>query len=473
MSSTRAERQTHPDLLLTIFAAAAFMTSLDVFIVNVGLPQLGHSVGAASLSDLSWVLNAYTIVFAALLVPAGRLGDRYGNKGVFTVGLLLFSLASLGCAVSSNLWLIVALRCVQAAGAAALVPTSLGLILTTIPAERRQTAIRIWAVTGSLGAAVGPAVGGILVDASWRWIFIINVPIGIAAAIATLRHVPDVRHNHETRIPDALGGALLVVAIGALALGLVQAPHWGWGSGNAIASFVVAVLAGVLFVARSARAKAPVVNLQLFRDRTFAWANGAMFFSNVVFGLQLLGLILLMQEVWHWSPLQTGLAVAPGPAAVSIAALGIRPQLQKLNPPEGVVAAFGVLLMGAGGILVGISISTDPNYVDVLPGWMIVGAGVGFAIPSIISAGSANLPPDQTSTGSAVIQMGRWIGATIGVSLLVVVLGSSTDTGISIHHFVHAWWWAALPALLGAVACLGITEQEIAQPSAAAPAGGH
>jgi len=138
-----------------------------------------------------------------------------------------------------------------------------------------------------------------------------------------------------------------------------------------------------------------------------------------------------------------------------------------------VVAAFGVLLMGAGGILIGTSISTDPNYLDVLPGWMIVGAGVGFAIPSIISAGSANLPPDQTSTGSAVIQMGRWIGATIGVSLLVVVLGSSTDAGISIHHFVHAWWWAALPALLGAVACLGITEQEIAHPSAPAPAGGH
>jgi MFS family permease len=166
---------------LAIFAAAAFMTSLDVFIVNVGLRDLGRDVGEGSLNDLSWVLNAYTIVFAALLVPAGRLGDRYGNKRASLVGLVLFAVASLGCALSSNLWLIVGWRCVQAVGAAALVPTSLGLILTTIPAEGRQHGVRIWAVVGSLGAAAGPAVGGLLVAMSWRWIFVINVPIGLGA----------------------------------------------------------------------------------------------------------------------------------------------------------------------------------------------------------------------------------------------------------------------------------------------------
>jgi EmrB/QacA subfamily drug resistance transporter len=460
-------RDVHPNLLLTIFAAATFMTALDVFIVNVGLSELGRDVGHASLNDLSWVLNAYTIVFAALLVPAGRLGDRYGNKLVFVVGLVLFAVASLGCALSSELWLIVGLRCAQAVGGAALVPTSLGLILTTIPVERRQHAIRIWTVVGSLGAAAGPAVGGLLVAVSWRWIFVINVPIGLAAAAAAVVLVPDVRHNRETRIPDLLGGVLLIGAVGSIALALVQGPVWGWGSAATIASFAITALSTGLFLARSSRAQAPVVDLRLFQDRVFVRANGAMFFANLAFGLQLLGLILWLQHGWGWSALQTGLAIAPGPAMVSVAALGLRPRLAKLS--EGVTAAIGVLLMGAGGVLIGTSIGTHADYAaDVLPGWLIIGAGVGLALPSITAAGATNLAAHQTSTGSAVLQMGRWIGSTIGVALLVVVLG--TSTGASVHRFTHAWWWAALPALIGAVLALGITPPARAGVAASAPA---
>jgi MFS family permease len=380
MLVARRTRDVHGNLLLTIFAAAAFMTSLDVFIVNVGLSAVGRDVGQGSLNDLSWVLNAYTIVFAALLVPAGRLGDRYGNKLVLLVGLVLFAAARLGCAISSNLWLIVGLRCVQAAGGAALVPTSLGLILTTIPAERRQHAIRIWAIVGSLGAAAGPAIGGLLVALSWRWIFVINVPIGLTAALAAALLVPDARHNRETHIPDLLGGGLLVVAVGSIALALVQGPDWGWGSASTIIAVTVTLVSTGLFLARSARAAAPVIDLALFKDRTFARANGAMFFANLAFGLQLLGLILWMQDGWGWSALQTGLAIAPGPAMVSITALGLRPRLPKLS--ESITAAIGVLLMGGGGLLIGVSIGAHANYAaDVLPGWMIIGAGVGLSLP--------------------------------------------------------------------------------------------
>jgi EmrB/QacA subfamily drug resistance transporter len=472
MPRIRATRDARPNLLLTIFAAAAFMTALDVFIVNVGLRDLGHDVGVASLGDLSWILNAYTIVFAALLVPAGRLGDRYGNKAAFMVGLALFALASLGCALSSNLWLIVGLRCLQAVGGAALVPTSLGLILTTIPAERRQFSVRIWAITGSLGAAAGPALGGLLVALSWRWIFVINVPIGLLAMVLTARYVPDVRHDHETRIPDLLGGALLIAAVGTIALALVQGPGWGWSSAATIGCFAVAILATGLFILRSAHSKAPVVDLDLFKDRVFARANGAMFFANLAFGLQLLGLILWMQEGWGWSALQTGLAIAPGPMMVSITAIGLRARLAKV--PEGVAAAVGVLLMGAGGVLIGVSIGAHADYVpDVLPGWLIVGAGVGLSLPGITAAGTANLAPHQTSTGSAVIQMGRWIGSTIGVALLVIVLGTSTGVGASVDNFRDAWLWAALPAVLGAAMALGITPPAAVTVRPPAPAAGH
>jgi EmrB/QacA subfamily drug resistance transporter len=469
MSPPRRTRDLHPSLLVAIFATATFMTGVDAFIVNVGLRALGHDVGQGSLNDLSWVLNAYTIVFAALLVPAGRLGDRYGNKLVFIVGAALFALASLGCAVANNLWLIVALRCAQAVGAAALVPTSLGLILTTIPAERRQQAIRVWAIAGSFGAAVGPALGGLLVALSWRWIFVINVPIGLAAVVLAVRFVPDVRHNTESRIPDLIGGGLLIVAVGAIALGLVQAPEWGWGSPKTIVSFALSIIATGLFITRSARNPVPVIDLRLFRDRVFVRANGAMFFANVAFGLQLLGLVLWMQDGWGWSPLQTGLAIAPGPAMVSVAAFGLRPRLARL--PNGVVAALGILLMGAGGILIGVSIGPHADYVaDVLPGWMIEGIGVGLSIPAITAAGTANLAAHETSTGSAVLQMCRWIGTTIGVSLLVIILGTSTGVGASVHNFIQAWWWAALPAVIGAVMALGITVRTppSLQPTAAA-----
>ncbi len=465
----RFTRTLHPALLVAIFATATFMTGVDAFIVNVGLRALGHDVGQGSLSDLSWVLNAYTIVFAAMLVPAGRLGDRYGNKLVFVIGAGLFALASLGCAVSSNLWLIVALRSAQAVGAAALVPTSLGLILTTVPAERRQQAIRFWAIAGSFGAAVGPAVGGLLVSLSWRWIFVINVPIGIAAVVLGLVFVPDVRHNTESRIPDLLGGGLLIVGVGAIALGLVQAPDWGWGSPRTIVSFAIAVIATGLFILRSARNAVPVIDLHLFRDRVFVRANAAMFFANVAFGLQLLGLVLWLQDGWGWSALQTGLAIAPGPAMVSVAAFGVRPRLARL--PYGVVAAIGVILMGAGGVLIGVSIGSHADYVtEVLPGWMIEGIGVGLSIPAITAAGTVNLAAHETSTGSAVLQMFRWIGVTIGVSLLVIILGTSTGVGASVHNFTEAWWWAALPAVIGAVMALGITVRTppALQPSAAA-----
>jgi EmrB/QacA subfamily drug resistance transporter len=467
MSRTRSPHDTHPTALLVIFCAAAFMTALDVFIVNVGLSEIGRDVGDRSLGSLSWILNAYAIVFAALLIPAGRIGDRYGNKQLFLAGLATFTLASLGCALSGNVWLIVSLRCVQAVGAAALGPTSVGLILTTMPVERRQHSVRIWSVSGSLGAAAGPALGGLLVALSWRWIFLINVPIGLLAFLAVLAFVPDVRHSVETLIPDLLGGALLIAAIGALALALVQGSDWGWGAGATLSCFVVSGLASILFVLRSARHAVPVIDLRIFRTGVFASASAAMFMLNVTYGVQLLGLILWLQQGWGWSALHTGLLIAPSPAVVSVAALGLRRFTTRLTP--GLLAAFGCLLIGAGGALIGISIGSRPDYVEeVLPGWLLIGVGVGFAMPTMYALGTAGLEPRQTSTGSAVLQMARWIGSALGVALLVIVLGSSVVSATSLTRFSHALLWAGLIALLAGVAALGITPRRGAGGGAAA-----
>jgi EmrB/QacA subfamily drug resistance transporter len=370
-------------MLLLVLCAATFMSSLDLFIVNVGLREIGRSVGDTSLADLSWILNAYAIVFASLLVPAGRLADRYGNKRAFQTGLALFSLGSLGCALSGDVWLIVAMRCLQALGAAALVPTSLGLILTAIAPERRASAIQVWAVSGSLGAAAGPALGGLLVEASWRWIFLINVPIGIAALAAAAALAPNVRHDEESGRPDLLGGLLLIVAIGALTLGLVKGPAWGWGAGSTVAAFAGSAAALAAFVVRSMRHDSPIVHLHLFHSRQFTWANVAMLLISVAFAIQLLGLVLWLQDGWGRSALRTGLAIAPGPAMVSVTAIGLRRYTTAL--PAGLVAAAGTLLMGAGGVLIGLTLGADANYAgEVLPGWMLIGAGVGLTLPTIV-----------------------------------------------------------------------------------------
>ena len=450
------DNEAHPSALLAILCAATFMSSLDVFIVNVGLRSIGKDLGSGSLADLSWIITAYAIVFAALLVPAGRLADRYGVKQTFLFGLAVFTLGSLGCALSSELWVIVGLRCVQAVGAAALVPTSLGLILTAIPAERRKHSIQIWAVSGSLGAAAGPALGGLLVQASWRWIFVLNIPIGIAALVAAAILAPNIKHAVERRVPDLWGGLLLIVAIGALALALVQGSGWGWSSIRILVAFGASVIGLALFVTRSSRHAAPIIDLYLFRNPVFAWANVALFLISISFGAQLLGLVLWLQQGWGWSAIETGFGIAPGPVMVSVAAIGLRRYTASI--PAGIVAAVGALLMGGGGVLIGFSLGAHSNYAaSILPGWLIIGVGAGFVIPTLVAAGTAGLRADQTSTGSAIVQMGRQIGSVLGVAILVVILGSTTASTSNLDHFVHVWWWAGLLAFLSAGASLSVT----------------
>jgi EmrB/QacA subfamily drug resistance transporter len=456
MSRLRQARSPRPGALLLVLCAATFMSSLDLFIVNVALKDIGQSLGGASLANLSWILNAYAIVFAALLVPAGRLADRYGTKAVFVFGLGVFSLASLGCALSNELWLVIALRGVQAIGAAALVPTSLGLILTAIPAPRRQSSIQIWAVSGSLGAAVGPAVGGLLTHLSWRWIFVINVPVGLIALVAAVLLAPNIRHAVEESVPDLLGGLLLIVAIGALTLALVKGPDWGWASASTLSGFAISAAAAAGFVARSRRHRAPVVDLTLFHSPAFAWANIAIVLLSVAFSIQLLGLVLWLQDGWGFSPLQTGLAIVPGPAMFSVTALGLRRYAKAL--PAGLVAAVGTLLLGLGGVLIAATLTATPNYAgEIVPGWMVIGAGFGFALPTIIGAGTSSVAAHQTSTASAIVQMGRQIGSVLGVATLIIILGSNVATAGQLARFTDAWWGAGGFALAAALAALRIT----------------
>jgi EmrB/QacA subfamily drug resistance transporter len=453
--------------ILTVLSAAAFMASLDLFIVNVAFARIGHDFHQVSLGDVSWILNGYAILYAALLIPLGRLSDRYGRKFGFLLGLGAFSAASLGCALSPSLWILVALRLFQAAGAAALTPTSLGLLINAYPAERRSGAVRVWAAVSALAAAAGPVLGGVLVQHSWRLVFLVNVPVGVIAIVAAVMIVPDSRDQTETLIPDLLGAAILAVAIGCVALGLVKGPNWGWTAPATLSSFGVAVVGIAVFWYRSGRQRSPVIDPALLRVRSFAWANATSLAFSVAFSANLLLAILWMQNVWHFSPIKTGLCVAPGPLMVPGFAILGGHLARRFG--VGKVTAAGCVLFGAGVGITQILLGESPHYLsEMLPGQIVGGIGVGLALPTILSSATSGLPPAKAATGSAVVNMNRQIGSVIGVSVLIALIGSPSTYTAAAAGFEHARLACIVAALIGASAAFGMTQRaEAEEPTGA------
>ncbi|MFC4604004.1 DHA2 family efflux MFS transporter permease subunit [Rhodococcus kronopolitis] len=453
--------------LLTVLSGAAFVASLDLFVVNVAFADIATSYPGHSLGQLSWVLNGYAIVFAALLVPMGRWADRVGRRRGFLLGLALFTVASAACALSPTLWLLVIARLLQAVGAAALTPSSLGLLVSAVPEPKRAGAVRIWAASGAAAAALGPVVGGLLVEASWRWVFLINIPIGIAFLIAAVRIVPNVRTDTDDGPLDLLGAGLLTAGIGALSLGLVQGPEWGWTDPSILASFAVALAAVAGFWLRNTRHRAPLIEPTLLRVRTFAWSNATALAFTAAFAAGLLANILWLQEVWGYSALRTGLAIAPGPLLVPLFAVVGQVLARRLAP--GTIAAVGCALWATGTALILVSAGPEPHYAaQVLPGWLIAGVGVGLALPTILSAATATLPPDRSATGSAVVTMSRQIGSVLGVSLVVAVLAHARPAGYDATHaaFQTVWWLIVAVAVAAAGLSLGMSSRALSVEAA-------
>ncbi|RKQ92478.1 EmrB/QacA subfamily drug resistance transporter [Solirubrobacter pauli] len=422
-------------VVLVVVCAAVVLASLDLFIVNVALPDMAEDFGAPGLAELSWVLNGYAIVYAALLLLFGRMAERRRRDLGFLVGVLVFTAASAACAAATSLEALVVFRLVQAAGAALLTPTSLSLILVTTEPSRRPSAVRIWTAVGGAAAALGPVVGGLLVSASWRWVFLVNVPIGLAALVVGWRRLPRVA-GHEVPHPDALGAALGTGGIAALTLGLVKAEDWGWASGATIGVLAVAVAALVLFVLHTVRAQNPLVDPALFRGRPFRGAGIAMILFSMAFGAMLLAAVLWAQTAWGWSALQTGLAIAPGPLMVPLFGVLLAGRLIARYGP-GVVAGVGTAVFGLGLAWFALEIEIEPDYVGaMLPGMLATGIGVGLTLPTLMATAAGSLPPHAFATGSAVVNTLRQVGLAIGVAILVAILGTQPD----LSAFQQGWW---------------------------------
>jgi EmrB/QacA subfamily drug resistance transporter len=424
-------------LVFAIVCAGIVCVNLDTFIVNVAIPSIGRSYGNANLGNLSWVLNAYAIVFAALLVPAGRAADLIGRRAAFLAGMVVFGVASAACAAAPDVWVLVGARIVQAAGGALLMPASLGLLLAAARPERRTGTIRAWTSVGGAAAALGPVIGGALVAASWHWVFLVNVPIVVIAVLAGLRWLsPDPAAaaragraaERAEALPDTLGAAVFTIAIGALALALVKSDDWGWTSPATLGLIAAAAVLVALFIRRSATHPSPVIELHLLRMPTFATATAANVVFGTAFGAMLLLVTLWCQDVWGWSALKTGLGVAPGPLLVPFWSIAAGPLARKIGP--GPVAALGSAIYAGGCLFWRLNLSLVPDYpAHMLPGMLMTGTGVGLTLPTLVSAAVSVVPPNRFATGSGVVNMARQVGIVLGVSVLVTVLGHPAGAG--------------------------------------------
>ncbi len=452
--------------IVAVLALAVFMSSLDLFIVNLAFPYIGKEYVGTSLGSLSWVLNAYTIVFAAVLVPAGRWADRVGRRRVFSLGLIGFTAGSLLCGLAPSVPALIGARVIQAAGAGLMVPASLSLLLSSVPVKARSSAIGAWSAVGALGAALGPVVGGGLVQLDWRWVFWINLPVGLAAIALTARVVPDSKDDKISGRPDVAGAGLLALAVGLVAFALVKAPEWGWDSAAFLGTMAGAVVSGAAMVVRSRAHHSPVIELGLLRDKTFSGAFGASILYYAAFGAFVLNSVEFLTGVWHYSAVRAGLAIGPGPLMVLPFASLVAPRLAaKLGGP-GRVAVIGCLVNAGGMLLWFTQMQADPAYLThLLPSQLLGGAGVGLSIPSLLGAGSAALPPARFGTGSGILNMARQIGTVLGVAGLVAIL-SHVVAGDPVLTYRHAVLLVvALFAAAGVVSAILLTGRK--RPAAA------
>jgi EmrB/QacA subfamily drug resistance transporter len=412
--------------VFAVVVLGAFMAQLDLFIVNVAFPAIERDFPGVSSSALSWVLNGYAIVFAACLVPAGRLGDLIGRRRTFELGVIVFAIGSAGCAAAPGVAVLVGARVVQAIGAAMVIPTSIGLLLHAFPPSERAGATGAWASGAAVAASAGPPLGGLLVLLSWRWIFIVNLPLAAIALVGSRRIVPEVRHPEAGSRPDLPGIALLVGGIGGLVLAIVEGESWGWDSAAFVGVLLAAGLLLAAFLWRCGHHPSPIVELSLLRLRPFAVANAAMLAFYVGFGAMLLGAVLFLTGVWHERTVIAGLEIAPGPLVVAV----LSGQVKRLVARFGAraVTVTGALLLAVAGVWWACRLGADPDYAGAfLPGMLLAGLGVAFTQATLYGVIAVVLPPHRFATGSGVLNMCRQISLALGVALLVAILGAGPD----------------------------------------------
>lgn len=460
----------HKGLILLLACVGQFMVVLDVSIVNVALPAMKRSLGFTD-SELQWILNAYTLSFAGLLMLGGRIADIFGRRKVFLLGLVVFTLASLGGALSQSQGLLIAARAVQGLGAAILSPATLTIVTTTFTEGReRAKALGVWSAVAGAGGATGALLGGLLTDIlNWRWIFLINVPIGVVAGIATMAYLTELKRGSRSHSSlDLFGSVLVTVSVTSLVYGLVETGVSGWTGTRSLFGFGLGLALMAYFIFHEAKvASHPIVPLSLFKLRQLSIANITMFFVGASVFASWYFLSLYMQQILGYSPLKAGLAFVPQTLAIAlgaqvssrlIARLGVRPLI-----------VVGPLLSSVGLFLLH-SISVHTTYVGglMVPS-VLMTLGVGLSFTPLAVAATSGVERAQAGLASGLLNTARQLGGAMGLAALTSYALSyassdmsslSSSAKVSVHAaalisatagYAHALEIASLIALVAAI----------------------
>jgi EmrB/QacA subfamily drug resistance transporter len=451
----------------------AFLAFADSTILNVAFPDIQRDFAEASLPTLSWVLNGYNIVLAALLVVAGRSADLVGRRRMYIAGVAVFVVASALCAAAGTPGQLIVFRLLQGVGAAMLIPASLGLVVDAFPAERRAHAIGLWGAGAALAAGLGPPAGGALIAlGDWRLAFLVNVPIGLATVVLARRVLVEGRASGRRRLPDLRGAALLGAALALVTLGLVQGGDWGWTSTAVLLSFGGAVVAFAGYVASSRAHPSPLVDPALFRQRSFVVANVATAVAATGWYAYGLNHILWLDYVWGYSLLEAGLAVAPG-AVVAAVVAGVLGRVADRGGLRIIIVSGAVVWAVALGFFYPVLVPVEPDFAGAwLIGQLITGVGVGATMPTLGAASLAGIPGQGYATASAVNSSVRQIGAVLGIAVLVVIVGRPTPETV-VGLLQDGWRFSAICFAIAAVIALALGRrprlEEAAPASGAVP----
>src|SRR5229473_2064490 len=440
-----ANARTNPWLVLVVLTTGFFMILLDTTIVNVAIPAMSKGLNA-TLDEILWVLNAYILVYAVLLIPAGRLGDLFGQRNMFALGLAVFTLASALCGFSQNSTELIAARIVQGVGGALLTPQTLAILTSIFPPERRGAAFGVWGGVAGLATIAGPTIGGALITYfDWPWIFFINVPIGIGAFIATFVIVPDLRPGRRQGW-DLFGVALATAGLFGIVFGLIEGQRYDWGEIASYGITIPEVIGGggvlmILFIVWERFQAQPLVPLSLFEERNFAVANWIA--AAISFGMlsMFLPVTIYLQSVRGFSALTAGLTFAP----MSLTSMIIAPFAGRLADRIGgkYILMTGISLFTVGFSLVAYVAGPDSTWINFLVPAIIAGAGMGMTFAPMTTVAMRNIQPRMAGAASGVLNTTRQLGAAIGSAVVGALLQNQLATTLHNQAVSHA---GALPA---------------------------
>jgi EmrB/QacA subfamily drug resistance transporter len=456
-------------LILGICSISLLIVSLDSTIVNVALPAIHRSFHSA-LSGLQWTIDAYTLVLASLLMLSGSTADRLGRKRVFQVGLVLFSLGSLLCAVAPSLGMLIGARVLQAIGGSMLNPVAMSIIRNVFedPRERAQ-AIGVWGGVIGISMALGPVLGGALVDSvGWRAVFLVNVPIGIVALILTALYVPESRADHPRRL-DPVGQILVILGLASLTYAIIDGPSAGWTNAQTLSLFAISVISLTTLVRYELRHREPLIQVRFFRSAPFSGATAIAVAMFAALGGFLFLNTLYLQNVRGLSPLSAGLYTLPMAGLMFVVA----PLTGRFVGNHGARAPLvgGSLALIASGVILAQLTSHTP-FGLLIAVYALFGLGSGLINPPITNTAVSGMPPSQAGVAAAVASTGRQVGQTLGVAVLGALAGGGTAgaVGPGFASATHVSWWIVV-ALGVVILCVGVaTTTRWADDTAAATA---